>query len=58
MTKTEFQNYRKKEEEWKKKKEEIALEIVGLLKSNNLSVFQINEIMESVEKTVKCQAHL
>lgn len=58
MKKNEFKDFRCAENEWKAKKKEIALEILDILKSNKLSVFQTNEVMEVVDRTVKCQAHL
>lgn len=58
MKKNEFKDFRYAENEWKVKKKEIALEILDILKSNKLSVFQTYEVMEVVDRTVKCQAHL
>lgn len=58
MNNTEFENFRQKEKAWKAKKKEIALEILDILKSNKLSVVQINEVMEFVDGSIKCLAHL
>lgn len=58
MKKNEFKDFRCAENEWKAKKKEIALEILDILKSNKLSVVQINEVMEFVDGSIKCLAHL
>lgn len=52
------ENYRREQKEWMEKKKGLALEVVELFKSKNLSVAQIDEVMGSIENIVKCQARL
>lgn len=58
LTRECFENHRTEQREWEEKKKGIALEVVELFKSKNLSVSQIDGVMSCIENIVRCQARL
>ena len=58
LNREQFESYRQEKKEWEEKKKGIALEVVELFKSKNLSVSQIDEVMRYIENIVKCRACL
>ncbi len=58
LNREQFESYRQEKKEWEEKKKGIALEVVELFKSKNLSVSQIDEVMRYIENIVKCRARL
>nr|WP_317379583.1 hypothetical protein [uncultured Faecalimonas sp.] len=58
LNREQFESYRQEKKEWEEKKKGIALEVVELFKSENLSVSRIDEVMRYIENIVKCRARL